>query len=659
MFGINQNYFKLFLFILALAVSFLVFGYRMVSEHLNRSVELAYDYEDVLLFQSSTGKSQEQILQMLQRAGITSIAVPEDTLTNLVARGLATWISGEQLLNMARFGQVQSQLLLNLIRSSNIVPENSYIIVDQNDIFQRAENALINDLGTERVLSAGRNIIEIRGRISNLGDIGLGLDGNIIKNLSMYKFQIIPKLVNSHRIDDVSLALKIDTISAMTTVNTFIFSSSEALGFGGNLPLVAEKMLKNGINFGMVEFTNQKGALSLAEYLPGHNVGVHSIPPKQLQNMSKSRALDRYVLAALDRGMRILYLHAFVNEDLSNDLLAYNESFITSLRSTLENRGFTIKPIDKVTLGISPRLSLAIGIIISLGLVPVFYFFLKIFFPGMPENIFNFGLVSIVLLDLLALRMNAFNEWRSILALVIAIIFPTLAILTQMPKDDNWSAESMNFKSTLVLILRIVGITLLGALLIVGLLSDGYHLLKIYQFRGVKLAFAIPLLLVAFYYLMYPYRVKSLKFIIKRFLQSKVTIGYVIAAGCGLAFFALYFLRSGNYQMPLFNGEATLRNFLGYVLLVRPRTKEFLIGYPLLIFIFYNLGRLIDYRYKWVFFTIATVAPVSLLNTFCHLHAPLWVSLLRSINGLLMGLLIGYLALWCYRLAERVWKYVL
>ncbi|MDR1997394.1 MAG: DUF5693 family protein, partial [Candidatus Margulisbacteria bacterium] len=630
MFGLErQDRFKLYLFLLAVLVSLAVFGYRLVTEQLHMKVELAYDYEDVLLLQAYTGQSQEQVLRMLQRSGITSIAVPEDTLTNLVRRGLVTWITGEQLLSMSRFGQIQSQMLLNLIRSANIVPENNYIMVDQNHTFQRVQNALVNDLGPERALAAGRNIIEVRGKIDNLGDIGLGIDENIVNNLKLYKFQIIPRLVNSRRIDGVSLALKVDSVSALTTVNTFIFSGSEVLGFGGNLPLVAEKMTKNNINFGMLEFVNQKGALSLAEQLPGRNLGVHSITARQLQTMNKDRALDRYVLAALDRGMRILYLHAFVNESLSRDLLAYNEDFITTLHDTLERRGFTITPIDQVTLGISPQLSIAIGLVISLGLAPVFYFFLSIFFPQIQRIVYGLVLLGVLLLDLAALKFNYFNEWRSMLALAIAVIFPTLAILTQIPKEDNWPAENMNFRTALLLILRIVGITFLGALLIIGLLSDGYHLMKIYQFRGVKLAFALPLLLVAFYYFMYPYRVKSLKFIVKRFLQSKVTVGYVLTALAVLAFFALYFLRSGNYQLPLFNGEAALRNFLGYVLLVRPRTKEFLLGYPLLVFLSYNLGRAVDYRYKWLFFSVATVAPISLLNTFCHLHAPLWVSLLR------------------------------
>ncbi|MDR1114463.1 MAG: DUF5693 family protein, partial [Candidatus Margulisbacteria bacterium] len=596
--------------------------------------------------------------RMLQRAGVTSIVVPEDTLNNLTARGLATWVTGQDLLNMARFGQIQNPVLLTLIRSTDIVPENNYIMVDQVATFQRAQNSLINDLGPERARVAGRNIIEIRGQVNNLGNIGLGIDEAIVENLKIYKFQIIPKLADSRRIDAVSLGLKIDAICALTGAHTLIFGGNEILGYGGNLALVAEKMQKNKVNFGVIEFMEQRGSRTLAEYLPGSNIGVHTVTSAQLQRMTKERALDRYLLATLDRGMRILYLRAFTNENLARDLLAYNEDFISTLKTRLERRGTTVLPVDKVSLGLDPALSIIFGVFISLGLVPVFYLFLKLFFKNLPENIFWWGLVLALLLDVVFWRLDYFSQWRALMALAVSIIFPTIAMLTQLPKTDDWPADKITFRETLLLVLRIVGITMLGALLIIALLSDSYHMLKIYQFRGVKLAFGLPLLIVAFYYFMYPYRIKSLRFIFKRFLQSKVTVGYVLAGGCALVFLAFYFLRSGNYQLPVFGGEAAMRNFLSYIMLVRPRTKEFMIGYPLLIFIFHNLGTAIDYRYKWLFFTLATIAPISLLNTFCHLHAPLWVSLLRSFNGLLLGLLIGYLLNWSYKTAEKVWRYI-
>ena len=38
-----------------------------------------------------------------------------------------------------------------------------------------------------------------------------------------------------------------------------------------------------------------------------------------------------------------------------------------------------------------------------------------------------------------------------------------------------------------------------------------------------------------------------------------------------------------------------------------------------------------------------------MIDTFSHLHTPLEVSLLRIINGLVLGAVIGIAAIWIYR----------
>jgi len=168
----------------------------------------------------------------------------------------------------------------------------------------------------------------------------------------------------------------------------------------------------------------------------------------------------------------------------------------------------------------------------------------------------------------------------------------------------------------------------------------------------------MPLVIVAFYYFLYPHKISALRFIIKRFFQSKITIGHVfIAGGLGL-FLLLYILRSGNYHFPVLGFESGVRKVLGDLLLVRPRTKEFLIGYPVLFFTLTYLGRVISYQNKWFFYTLATVAPVSMLNTFCHFHAPLWLSAMRSFNGFVLGVGIGIAAVFVYKISERIWKVI-
>jgi len=40
---------------------------------------------------------------------------------------------------------------------------------------------------------------------------------------------------------------------------------------------------------------------------------------------------------------------------------------------------------------------------------------------------------------------------------------------------------------------------------------------------------------------------------------------------------------------------------------------------------------------------------VSGLNTFCHIHTPVAISLLRTINGIIVGGLLGLLLYWLLR----------
>jgi hypothetical protein len=92
------------------------------------------------------------------------------------------------------------------------------------------------------------------------------------------------------------------------------------------------------------------------------------------------------------------------------------------------------------------------------------------------------------------------------------------------------------------------------------------------------------------------------------------------------------------------------------LLVARPRTKEFLIGHPLLV-------AALDQRLRgrkslsgWLMVG-AVIGQLSMVNTFSHIHTPLWVSGLRTGLGLVLGLAIGWVILrplveWVVRRAE-------
>jgi len=74
---------------------------------------------------------------------------------------------------------------------------------------------------------------------------------------------------------------------------------------------------------------------------------------------------------------------------------------------------------------------------------------------------------------------------------------------------------------------------------------------------------------------------------------------------------------------------------------VRPRTQEFLIGYPS---IFLALEFLEKRKELGIIFSlISLITPISIMNSFCHIHTPIILTLFRTLNGFILGSIVGYI----------------
>ena len=215
-----------------------------------------------------------------------------------------------------------------------------------------------------------------------------------------------------------------------------------------------------------------------------------------------------------------------------------------------------------------------------------------------------------------------------LMALFGASVFPTYGVLYALDKCAN------GLKETIVLFLQTCVISFGGALTIVGLLSRTNFGLTMDLFLGVKLSHLIPIVLVIGVYVYNQYGF-SPRFI-KNILNNKVT--YLALAGMGLigAVLLFYTSRTGN-SGSVSSLELAFRAALDRILGVRPRTKEFMIGYPLLIALYYYGCK----ELSLPILAIAVIGPISLVNTYAHIHTPLMISLIRSIYGIGFGLIGG------------------
>ena len=210
-----------------------------------------------------------------------------------------------------------------------------------------------------------------------------------------------------------------------------------------------------------------------------------------------------------------------------------------------------------------------------------------------------------------------------------------------------------------MVLLKSSALMMIGPLLIIALLNQWRFFSGADKFFFPKMTQLIPLLIIglAFAGEVFPHRVAlegaaAARLRAQRWFKDLLAQPFTarVALISGILAMAAYIwiARTGNDSgMEISSLELKMRAFMEQVFITRPRTKEVFIGHPAMIFAVY-----FAYRRQWIAAfaatILATIGQADMLNTFCHLHTPLFYSVLRSIHAVWLGALIGGIALWIY-----------
>jgi hypothetical protein len=331
------------------------------------------------------------------------------------------------------------------------------------------------------------------------------------------------------------------------------------------------------------------------------------------------KAINRFGLAVSERGIKIIMVRFLSQKDL-----AANRDFLGRIRDALVNKGITPGPLKTP----EPLHSNQLPLMLMVGAVMAATWLIGKKFQlgrwaGLPAAL-------VLLAGAFLLFTGQIGYLQKLFALGAAVIFPTLSVLTFLPREK----QSL-FKALGLFLLTTLG-SLAGALLVVGFLADGNYMLALKIFSGVKIADILPILLLFAFLLFFgrekEWSIQRLKNILDIEIKVKHALIFFLAAGIAI----FYLMRSGNDNMAISDLERNFRTYLDMFLGVRPRTKEFLL-HPLLLFSCY-----LGYKDRYLpLVLLGGIAQVSLVNTFAHIHTPLIISLKRTINGLWLGVLIG------------------
>lgn len=221
----------------------------------------------------------------------------------------------------------------------------------------------------------------------------------------------------------------------------------------------------------------------------------------------------------------------------------------------------------------------------------------------------------------------------TLLGLYVSFHMPVAIFGFLLTRDYTIYVSLMSILGTIALFfttknrfLNVAQFLTLGVLTNFSLYSYPY-INDIYTFRGVKVSLvALPIT----YAIIQLRKLLSLRRSQKetaKFLKLKIAVLLLT----GVLVLTYVILRSGNYGFVP-NFEEDVRLVLENIFIVRPRTKE-LVFLPLLFF-----GMVIDDEFWRVVLTFfGTFGLVSILNSFCHIKTPIFVTVYREIVTILIA----------------------
>lgn len=620
--------------------SLVIWTQRIDAEKDYTHVQMVVNSNDIYALANGNQLTTAEMVAMLQQRGVSAALFKELSVVDLKNRGIIALEVGHLLKQADYYEQVSKQLETNQAMLYLAILDKTWEEQIVKHVTYKVAGTICYE-GDVSVVAIPVMVPTGEGEFNSLQntvkEIGVGFDWQQIEELSSLGLDIIPQVRSWDNPSDLSLRLVMDEIKAMPNLSYLLFNDKEIPGYpDANIMRNLAYHLDGSqdgkpITIGTIEFTDQHGLSQLGVLLNKNVVRMHTISNGEMSKYDLDSALDRWMLAVRERNMRSLLVRFF---GIDTPAVGLNENllYLETLQNELLAKGFTLdEPYEKPgSIQVNTWMLRLLGIGVAAGAMLIV---LEMRLPKL--SLLAFALISAVWLGL---SIVSPIMARKLMALASVCVFPTLGCLLMM------KPEGKSLGKTVVSLLVMSAISFIGAILMVGLLADVLFMLKLDGFVGVKLAHVVPI--VAVPVILYLWNtdnpIQTVKMLLNKTAEYKWLVIAAVVAAAGM----IYLSRTGNTTAQLSTAEQLMRTYLNDIMGVRPRTKEFMIGYPFAMLLFYFGAS----RKNWILTIPAIIGQVSLVNTYAHIHTPLLISLQRSLNGFIIGIVLGCLLILAVKL---------
>lgn len=706
--------------LLGLLASLVPIVNRVQTEESNKYYDYVLDYASLRSMARQSSQTEDEWLDLFRSLGVDKVALSEASALNLhdnAAIPVHAMTVKKAAESYGWENNYPAEVVSWLSESTDV--SDAIIWTETAAAYEwmlDAFNARFENFEAKTYLEGEHGFIFIRQQENGMKgekllDLRLGIWPGTVELIERHGYQIVPRTVTQKDMNGTKFAEAYIDVLKPYNAPYFMNNGDELVGYESDegWDLLVQYLNESGASVAMMEQNDQ----SQNQTWPGiedllNETGYRGIRVfnewAYIQNRYQycgyegpEEITNTFFRAIAERNCKVIFLKMILepDSDVSWDAdekewvyitdPAEYEKMLTDLDTRLAPLGYTRGTVPAMQMeDPSVLLKVVQGIGTAALLVMLFDLF---FFIGKRWRTILLVLGALGFAGLAVLKPAMF---RLILSMSGGIVMPSLAAVgpCRVLMEKRRTEPQAKFGRVLGYTLGISVLTILtafcGSLLATSALSQLSYMIEMDLYRGVKIMQLIPIgLFILAYLLVYAYeetgardavlahvgprgekgRVKRFNAYFAQVMKTPMQLGWfvaivviAVAAVFLLLVFVYYIYRTGN-STTTSETELAFRNFLENTLIARPRTKEMLIGWPMLMLFIWSLRRGMKFL-PMVFGMGMSIGLVSVVNTFLHIRTPFLLSLLRTGWGILFGLLIGLAAVviaeGIYRLVRRI-----
>lgn len=642
------------LLVLALVPSFLT---RVNYEQGRKNVVVAVSYNDLA---NKLGQTHmEKILRNYYDAGVTVVNVPEEDVDSMTGRGEFTSLTYGDLLH--KYDEESVALAEAVAQQAPQADYISRLLLTKDPAMADflAERLALRKTAEEftRVEAEGTTLFVIYdGRTKELNEL-LGYDEAALTRLQEMGFEIALSL----RVQDSSSTAYLEHLEYIVEkygVRYLQLAASLEKGddeqvrkanYEGlsrvirdhDLTLVINEdpdQLSNSAPFGYAEIFGETCDRVIRAY--------ENPTTKYTTEADKAYALyTMYFNSTIDRHIRFINIAQVDEVEKSFDTVS--QITVDAARQYVDKITSLGYSVNGETEAMDYRVDRTFIYVISAAIMVLLCYLMFVMLTGNTDIKWN---LAAAILAVLAAGVS-FVMPAGLTALyptAWAVIMPCFCI-TAVFGFIKYQAEKLPaaLLSALVPVLAVL-LMYAGGIVMCSMLSGIDYYMNNLVFRGVKLSLILPILfgLVAYFFLFMDTKKYLSVSGVRQLLTSRIQVNWVLLAGAAGVVAYVYLLRSGNVN-TISSMERLMRDTLSEMFAARPRTKEFLIGYPCLALFAYYMKQTKLPLVQAALAAGGSIVIASVSNSYCHVFTDALAIYSRTLNGLIVGAVVcvaAYLA---------------